>query len=366
MSRESCAHFGRRAFTLIELMVVLLIIAVIIAIVLPALGGIRSKARATTTQQQLVGITTAAGVFFNDNRRQPGHFTARDMGHSDNALRGLSAMQNVMFDLAGGIVAEGNVPQPMTGDIQVGPGTAPAQMVWVRPDLLGTASAGSKSYYTPDAKHWVAQDSAGQMAGAPEHGQLPSVVDDFRNPILAWVQDETAVGQVTQATDFAKAQIANNNDRSARFYWQSNSAFLGATALGARATDQTGADGSIIGANGSSAPTNAAESLCGLLGSPAYPYRDPAGGSTAPAIPLAPRGAFMVHSAGPDGIFMGRKDRGAKQFDLATAPYINYQINFVNKANGNETTAADIYTDKDGKREIIDIVKRFDDILEGK
>lgn len=370
MLRPQCARPtpGHRAFTLIELMVVLLIIAVIIAIVLPALGGVRTAARRTATQNQLVEISTAAGVFFNDERRQPGYFTARDMGSRSNESRGISGMQNVMLDLAGGVVADGSVTSaPQTGDIEVGPGTTATTKAWVRLDLLGTASAGSKSYYTPDAKHWVAQSSAGQMA-APwtDHTRLPSVVDDFRNPILAWVQDETATGQVTQPTDFAKGQLANASDPSARFYWQSNAAFLGATATGASGYNQTGPDGSLIGLDGSSSrvPQNIAESLCGVLGSPAFPNR--IGNVSPPTVPLAARGAFIVHSAGPDGVFLGRKDKGAKQFNLSTVPYIDYSINFVNKAGGRENTPADIYTDKNGKREIIDIVKRFDDIIEGK
>ena len=68
----------------------------------------------------------------------------------------------------------------------------------------------------------------------------------------------------------------------------------------------------------------------------------------------------MVQSAGADGIYFGRKDRGGKQF---WQPYIDYQAGFVNKLNGSENNPADIYHDQSGKRETLDVIKLFDDVI---
>jgi hypothetical protein len=171
------------------------------------------------------------------------------------------------------------------------------------------------------------------------------------------------VGQITQVGDFAKDKIASQTtDKSARFYWAPNAAFLGATALGTRAYDQTDANsGSMIGstsAGTATPPARVADSLCGVLGSPSFPYRAP-GASVAPTVPASARAPFVLHSAGGDGIFFGKRDRGAKQF---TQPYIDYQMSFV-KTSGVAETQANFYLDKDGKREIFDVTKAFDDIL---
>lgn len=346
-------------FTLIELMVVLIIIAVIIAIVLPALGSARKAARSATTRNMMTQISNAAGVFSNDNRRSPGYFSAREMGDAQNLTQGLAGLQNVMLDLAGGIAP--NQSDPTSGGtevaVQIGPGTTPNMQVWVVPDRMGSAGTSTaKLYFVPDAKHWPAQNSAGQQVGTANNVALRSVVDDFGNPILAWVLDDTAVGQIRTVDDFAAVSIAGAA-KSRRFYWATNSAFLGANALGNRAYDQTDVNSGSMIRTGVPDP-NLQNSLCGILGSPSFPYRDPAA-TAAPTVPASARAPLVLQSAGGDGIFFGRKDRGAKQF---TQPYIDYQMGFV-KTSGAAEAPPNLYTDKDGKRETLDVIKLFDDII---
>src|SRR5215831_8674817 len=186
MSRSSNARRAVAAcgFTLIELMVVLIIIAVIISIVLPALGAARRRARTATTHMMMENICSATGSYMNDNHRTPGYFSAREMAATSNQTEGFSAMQNVMLELGGGVVAAGTQPQPQPGDVLVGPGSVPAGQVWVRPDLMGSASNGSKVYFAPDAKHWAAQNSGSQQVGTTNNVNLRSVLDDFGNPLL--------------------------------------------------------------------------------------------------------------------------------------------------------------------------------------
>jgi prepilin-type N-terminal cleavage/methylation domain-containing protein len=351
-----------RAFTLIELLVVLIIIAVIIAIVLPALGAAKRAARTATTRAMLTNIGNAAGTFINDNKRTPGYFTAAQMGNSTNLTQGFTTMQNIMLDLAGFAPGATMVGPGTTAQTQVGveldarePGPYPANANGT-PRILADSSY-SKSYYVPDGKHWKRQDGAGQQVGTAQNCFLASVIDDFGNPVLAWAIDDTAVGQIDIETKFAKGTSDGAPAGAARFYWASNSAHLSATALGAKSYDQTVQNngGSMIGSSSASTPTPPAsveKALCGLLGSPSFPYRAP-GAATAPTVPAAARAPLVFQSAGGDGIFLGKKDRGAKQFWNG---WVDYTATFVNAAGVPNT-------DKDGKVETVDITKAFDDII---
>jgi prepilin-type N-terminal cleavage/methylation domain-containing protein len=358
-----------RAFTLIELLVVLIIIAVIISIVLPALWMARRATRTAATHAMLTNISNAAGSFINDNRRTPGYFTAAQMGDSQNYTQGFTGMQNVMLDLAGWTTNPGG------GNVTVGPGTTPnVTQIDIEldapgpgPTFAGTAngtprllagSSNTKSYFVPDAKHWKRQDGGNQQVGTAQNCFLASVIDDFGNPVLAWAADDTAVGQIDVETKFAKATSNGAPAGAARFYWAANAAHLSAMSLGSRGYDQTDQNrGSMIGSTSPSTPTPPAtplieKSLCGLLGSPSFPYRAP-GSTTPPTVPAAPRGSLVLHSAGGDGIFLGMKDRGAKQFWNG---WVDYTASFVNSAGVANT-------DKDGKVETVDITKAFDDII---
>ncbi|MBL9032659.1 MAG: prepilin-type N-terminal cleavage/methylation domain-containing protein [Phycisphaerae bacterium] len=366
----------RRAFTLIELLVVIAIIAIIIAIVFPALAGARSTVRASSTKQLLANIQNAASAFQTDNNRLPGYFSARHMANAENDARatnppqGLSAMENIMLDLAGGIVSTDGTSTPPSGGptaVSVGPYSAANRRIWVAPDLIGTSTAGDKAYYVPDRKLFVAQFSPGQQNGLPGAtgpegtAQLPDIVDHFGNPVLAWAVDQGSAQPVRTTADFAA--VNSSGAVNSRYYWAPNSCFLTATALGKKAIDQTDAvSGSLLSGSGPAA--DLANSMIGFLGNPSYPYRAPAA-TTGPILPEAGRAPLVLHSAGVDGVYLGRKDRGAKQFDFSVRNWIDYQLNFVKRPNGIEPVGATVndgYLDKDGKPTNIDILERFDDI----
>jgi prepilin-type N-terminal cleavage/methylation domain-containing protein len=376
-SAEAAMVADARAFTLIELMVVILIIAVVIAILIPTVGGARTAAKRSATQRLMTNITDAAGQFENDERRLPGYFAERDMGSSYNAqTAGMSSMQNVMLDLIG---RPPTSAAPSPNAVKVGP--VAATQIDLDCEMFGVSSNGSKQYFTPDPKFYtyqvngtqqIADITTGHSRAAGDPKQMKSVVDAWGLPLLAWRQDETYTNPVTTRNDFVRPTSDGANGPS-RFYWASNACFLEAPAAGngfnqpLTVTDManTGAvKGSMIGADGVGATTcstSGIRSLAALLGNPSYPVPG-ANPSQAPRFPAAARGKFMVQSAGPDGYYLGNKDRGRKQVSVG---WVDYEFNFVISAGGNYSDPNQQYHDKDGKATSIDVINAFDDLIVG-
>jgi type II secretory pathway pseudopilin PulG len=325
-----------RAFTIVELLIVILIITVVVSIVLPALASVRTTVRKASTRATMSDLSHACDQFKLDQRKQPGYFSAKDMGSTENQTRGFTAMQNILLDLAGGIVSATDLapvgvwPQSDPNyRYQVGPLAASA--VYVVPNRIGV-STNSKIYYTPPKQNFVLQDGqAGgtkMVTGNPNHNAIPDLIDSFGNPILAWVEDESAIGSITSVPEFARPDSTN----PAHFYWASNAAFLTSSNLGKLARDQnlgpgattwpsnidlsTPIDGSLLGR------ADQAGALSAVLGNPSYPSPfNPTDPNSIRAIfPTASRGKVVFHSAGPDGYFFRVREKGFKQQQAANGP----------------------------------------------
>jgi hypothetical protein len=194
-------------------------------------------------------------------------------------------------------------------------------------------------------------------------------VDDFGQPILFWVRDDSFSKKAGQAGyKFASkysgpAGSTGYPTSAAQYYWASNACFLKSQALGRKGRDQTDpVSGSMIGP----AISNQADlekSLTAFLGNPAFPYRP--GGSPAtfvPDTPSAGRGALILQSAGPDGVYFGMRDRGAKQFPLVgTTPVGDYRASFVQDVT-QPGGAGNWQTDKNGQQSTFDVNSEFDDL----
>lgn len=62
---------GRRAFTLMEMLLVIAIIGLLAALVVPQLAKSRQETKINTTKAQLSLLTTAVNQFYNDCNRYP-------------------------------------------------------------------------------------------------------------------------------------------------------------------------------------------------------------------------------------------------------------------------------------------------------
>jgi prepilin-type N-terminal cleavage/methylation domain-containing protein len=330
MTPTATTRQSRRAFSLIELLIVILIISLVIALVLPALAATRKGARNAATRNLMVQVSQACSSFQLSERKLPGYFTEQEMGSQENGGsptgvdgRGFTEMENVMFDLAGGVTITDSAHPAWYGP------TA-GHMVTYDKDMVGVASAGSKAYFTPPTKYYKFQNNVdgGDKSLDPSlalyHKEgLRDLVDAEGTPILMWRVDQVATQPVVAVTDFAKQ---NTTGGLARFYWSANSAFLKSGACGAKRRDQL-ANSLIGGGNGSGSPPANAASLAGVLGNPSSPVNVTAN----PILPSAPRGQFVIHAAGSDAMFLakadapGAGDRGGK---LVTNNTIDYGLNF--------------------------------------
>ncbi len=361
MKPELPAHLScfvrRRGFTLAELLVVMAIIAIVIALIVPALGGSRNAARAGATKQQITQISNACSSFVNDERRTPGHFSAREMGVSENLTMGMSETENVMLDLIGWQKAANT-----SNEISVGPSATGALKIDYQ--LIGVPGQGSKQYYVPDKRHYLPQTALSQqMANTPNANaaaegdpkQLPDVVDEFLNPILIWRQDDTYVTKPSSTNYKFAVTDSGTGQTGAKYYWASNACFLTAPQLGKKQLDQTHpTKGSLLGVNGAATAT----SVAGFLGGPNAPYRPAANLNAVPTVAMSGRAPIVVHSAGIDGYYLGRQDKGGKLF----ANGITYGTNFAPDI-ASAIGPTNQYVDKDGKPTNIDLLADFDDLF---
>jgi len=314
MNRSKSA--AARGFSLIELLVVIAIIALIISIVVPAIGSARKSARKADSINLVNGLSQSISQYVLDQRRLPGYFPPKVMGQQDNNDAGFSNTENVLLDLCGGIAPDNSQSDDI---LDVGPITG--QGVRVRPGLIGTAQGSAKAYFTPKAKNFEVQDgvnpNGGNRASNANNRRMPVLVDSDGMPILIWTADESVTKVPASANEFRdplRSPMAASwvtAGFSARFYWVSNSAFLrdgGSPLVGKKRINQS--EESVFG---SDVPAYTAN-LAAFVGNPNTPVPFTAA-TTDPAqiYPSATRGSFIIQSAGTDGVYMGKNDRGGKR-----------------------------------------------------
>lgn len=358
---------AKPGFSLIELLVVIAIIAIVIAIIVPALGGARTAARKAATSALLTDVSSAAEQFSQDNAgRMPGYFLPSEMGspgNDDGFKGGFTTMENALLDLIGqdaivgtaGISGGGGAYGKLIGPFGNAGNAGKGGNANLRVDLnlLGT---GDSVYLEIGEDNLKAAE--GQAASTP-HQQFPDLVDAFGNPVLAWVEDPAAPREPLNEDEFA---TEHSRQSRARYYWASNSGWLASTGLGKGGQDQTldvqnRKYGSLLNDK-----RYAAEVLTAVLGNPNFPMPTDYGPAT--VLPSASRGAFLVHSAGPDGIYFGAKDSGARSIGVdGDTRRLEYAFNFF--PDGKNGSANVRWKDSDGKPAPIDLTKGFDDIITG-
>ena len=100
----------RRAFTLVELLVVIALIGVLAALLLSALSSAQQRARATQTTATMEAFAAACETFFQDHGEYPGVVPdALLMANLDNnGVPPISSLENALYHLMGGYIIANN------------------------------------------------------------------------------------------------------------------------------------------------------------------------------------------------------------------------------------------------------------------
>ncbi len=303
----------RRAFTLVELLVVIVIIALLIGILIPALGAARSAARRATTLSLMRDVMTATDAFKIDTNRTPGLFAQRELARAQNASRGFTPMENALLELAGGVLDDDD-PRTPSDDIEnsvieVGPFLqGNSRNVLVDIDALSASAGGG--YLTLDTNTLFPVQGQNTTIDQYQNQRIvkgmPDVVDPFGQPLMMWVRDGGAPESIRAVEDFVRDRFGAADER-ASFYLTSNKGYRDAGErvsigpMGEEMINQFRA--SSIGGSGADEELLAAN-LTALLGHPTLVSEINL------SLPSAPRGEIALISAGPNQIYAERARSG--------------------------------------------------------
>lgn len=323
---------SRTAFTLFELLTVLAILAILLGLTIPVMGRARKTARIANNTTLMREIAVGCQQFRLDNAdASPSYFSARELGSSDNQTRGLSPMQSILLNLMGGIAASDstdvnvldNVGPTAGRTIKVNPSKLVAGESSLRPgkgSYITLPGSNLKTFDATDNDEYPRSGAAGQIGGTvlANHLRIPDLIDDFGSPILAWIEDE----RIRPEDATAAYALENSGDSTAanapkaRFYYASNQLYLSGQFYLKSALSTNYSLNQRLAAIGA------------VTGSPAFPSSNQLIGTF--TQPRAARSNIILHSAGPDQIWMANDDKGGISARLSTGGAVQFPANTSN------------------------------------
>ena len=296
----------RRAFTLVELLVVIALIGVLAALLLSALSSAQQRARATQTTSTMEAFAAACETFFQDHGQYPGvvpeALLAQDAEANDGIPR-ISSLENALYHMMGGYRILGVHPDyaQFNGyEMSFGNGNNEITVKFaINSELLGDGPLiGGRqypSYFTPPEGTLV--KAFGQVG---DEENLVDVVDAWGQP-LALLRRQRTVGVLPN-----NRSGNDGNPETWQFRTEGGAPYFeaGLSGLGELRKQQ---------AFSNNAPTcilsqeNTAffEGNVGrILANPAI--REGAGNPN--DLYTQPRGSMLLLSAGADGVFFSSQD----------------------------------------------------------
>jgi prepilin-type N-terminal cleavage/methylation domain-containing protein len=287
-------RLAARGFSMTELLVVISIIVVLAGILLVAMQGVRRKAKYTQTEQTMQAFANACNAFYLDNDRYPGAIPESVLGGTPQNMS-YTGTQNALADLMGGCRVLGPL-DPRNGaaeteydNFQGDEFVFGSWKIKVDPDRMGEGPLLDGKPHSPYF--------SGELA-VVEYPPLDN--DDNKIPVLAdaWGQP---IAYLRQARPSGPLVGTGNQTLAAQYSLAGMRPYLLSTALGELRKDQTSSQiGSILRSGGGNQGDPDAN-LGQIIRHPGFGEPDEPWNGQA-------RGAFVLFSAGPDGIFFSRID----------------------------------------------------------
>lgn len=280
---------SHKAFTLVELLVVIGLIALLVAIALPVMAQVRKAAQERAAESQLQAIGAACESYAGTYGGQyPGYFANAEFAKSSNR-NNFSETENLVLSLMGQVNDESGVKINLTGFPPFPTGYG------VNPDYVGSGPLGPTGrvidpFYIPKANELVA------VSGAKNDNNMPEFVDPASGMPLLYYR---MVNNAQPVDDFSvPSTIAA--PRSGRIGRLNNEMYLDTTGLVSaknKVVDQK--NSSLLAESGSTAN----DQLAWLLIDPAR--SEVANGPNNDAKDVIP-GGFALLSAGADGVYFDK------------------------------------------------------------
>jgi prepilin-type N-terminal cleavage/methylation domain-containing protein len=309
-----------RAFTLTELLIVIALIVLLITLLLTALSTVQKKARATTTLSTMQSFSNACDSFQQEHGFYPALVPLRILLHDaaqNNDIPMLSTAENAILHLMGGGVRaedftneEWNNRFPAANGWVVleleDPDNAAPYEIKVNPGQIGQGPIINGTpyapYYAPSERELGFAD--GQVLRSEVEAEdlvLPDLLDAWGQPIIF-------VSQLRPSGDQIALNIFALGSQTAQFYLAGMNSYTDSESLGRLSQNQiydsgTNAKGSLLTSqSGQITATIRQNNFARLVGHPALST------TTGGVIRGETRGAYVLISAGADGIYLSAED----------------------------------------------------------
>ena len=321
----------RRAFTLVELLVVIALIGVLAALLLSALSSAQQRARATQTTATMEAFAAACETFFQDHGEYPGVVPdALLMANLDNnGVPPISSLENALYHLMGGYIIANNsndndYDQFEGEEIEFSPTfrikfASNAELIGNGPIIGGRQYP---SYFTPPEGTLI--KAFGQVGGGPN---LLDITDAWGQPLML-LRKQRTIGLLPNNSN---PNSPDGNPSSWQFRTEGIAPYVESNNLGDLRKQQrfasTDQPSSVLSAAGNNAAFYKGN-IGRLLANSAI--QDTSG------FFAQARGAMLLISSGPDGIYFSSWDGPGSESN----PVNNWEDINANQAGNQPLTEA--------------------------